>query len=318
VTATVASSTASITITGGGGDSFPYTGSAIISGSLTVTGSLYVSGTLYGDGSGLTNLGFGNTRKLIQSTPATTWSFAHNMGEQYPAVTIYDSNTNVIVPGRIEAVDTNNLKVYFDIAQSGIAVAVVAGRVETGSLAKLEQTIAANTWSFAHNLGYRYAIIDVFDSAGDVLVPGRIETIDENNANIYFTIAQTGTAVAMVGGTALTSSYANTMTINGTSLSTQTNPDADTGTEIVATVYTGSYQSAFFDYVLNDGTNFRAGTVMSVWDNIGTVKYNDNSTDDIGNTTGVIFIVDINGDTAQLKVTTNSNNWNIKTFVRAL
>lgn len=239
VSATVSSNTASINIPGGAGSTFPYTGSAIISGSLVVTGSVYVSGTFYGDGSGLTNLGFGNTRKLIQSTPATTWSFSHNLNEQYPTITAFDSNKNVIVPGRIEVVDDNNLKVYFDVAQSGVVVAVVGGR-NSGSVATLDQSTPATIWSFPHNLAYRYPLVNVYDSSGDALIPGRIETVDQNNLNIYFDIAQSGIAVAMVAGTSVSSSisvsssYALTASyaLNGGGSSTPTFPY--TGSAIIS------------------------------------------------------------------------------------
>jgi hypothetical protein len=46
-------------LTGVGGDSFPYTGSAIISGSLTVTGSVNISGSLTINGVSITNNGGG-------------------------------------------------------------------------------------------------------------------------------------------------------------------------------------------------------------------------------------------------------------------
>jgi hypothetical protein len=51
VTATVTSNTASINIPGGSGETFPYTGSAIISGSLIVTGSTEITGSLRVTGS---------------------------------------------------------------------------------------------------------------------------------------------------------------------------------------------------------------------------------------------------------------------------
>ena len=161
-------------------------------------------------------------------------------------------------------------------------------------------------------------MIQTYDSLGDVIVPGRIETLDANNAKIYFDIPQAGTAVAMVGGTALTSSYANTMVIGTTALSTQQNSDVDTGVEVVATVFTGSYKAAFFDYYANDGTNYRAGTVMSTWNSAGSVTYTDNSTLDIGNTSGVVLSVEPNGSNVELRATVATNNWDIKAFVRSL
>jgi hypothetical protein len=61
---------------------------------------------------------------LDQSTPAVTWSFAHNLGTQYPVITIYDTSGQVIIPQEIDGEDTNNLKIYFPTSQSGYATAV--------------------------------------------------------------------------------------------------------------------------------------------------------------------------------------------------
>jgi len=61
---------------------------------------------------------------LDQSTAATTWSFAHNLGTQYPVITVYDTTGQVIIPQEIDGEDTNNLKIYFPTSQSGYATAV--------------------------------------------------------------------------------------------------------------------------------------------------------------------------------------------------
>src|SRR6056300_1543266 len=52
----------------------------------------------------------------------------------------------------------------------------------TGSTKKLNQTVAAQTWSFAHNLAELYPIIQVDDGDDNQLVPERVEAVDANNA----------------------------------------------------------------------------------------------------------------------------------------
>ena len=314
------------------GTGFPFSGSAIITGSLLVSQSVVdftdataisgssFSGSFFGDGTGLSGLGYGDTKKLDQTTPATTWSFSHNMNEQYPTVTVYNASNDVIQPSRIEAQDAQTLKLYFGSATAGTAVAVVGGVAttqEAGFNRVFTQSSTATTWSFEHNLGNRYPQLSVFDSSGELVTPGRVETIDQNNLNIYFDTGQSGTATATVGGTSLTASYAESLTVNGTSLTTGENTDVDTGTETITSVSTLFYDGAFFDYIAQDGTNYRAGTVMSVWSS-STVQYNDNSTADIGDTSGVTMSVDISGTDARLRATVTSDNWNIKAFTRAL
>jgi cytoskeletal protein CcmA (bactofilin family) len=86
--------------------------------------------------------------------------------------------------------------------------------------------------------------------------------------------------------------------------------------QVVATFATGSYDAVHFDYVVKDGTNFRTGTVMAVWNGSGALEFTDTSTNDIGNTTGVNFNPDINSGNIRLRVTTPSGTWAVKTAVR--
>ena len=129
-------------------------GSLIISGSShQVTGSLELSGSLklpstvrdYTNSTGSvgqvlqvtengavwvdnvsTNTGDGRTAKQT-FTSATTWSFNHNLNEQYPVIELYDSNNQVIIPSTITAATANNLVVTFAVPVAGTAVATVGG-----------------------------------------------------------------------------------------------------------------------------------------------------------------------------------------------
>jgi len=87
--------------------------------------------------------------------------------------------------------------------------------------------------------------------------------------------------------------------------------------EVVATLVKGTYTAAFFDYVATNGVNARAGSVMAVW-NGASIEFTDNSTSDIGNTTPVVLSVIINGSNIELIATVSSNNWIIKSLIRAL
>ena len=55
------------------------------------------------------------------------------------------------------------------------------------------------TWSFAHNIGYSYVAIEVFDQNDFVVIPSAIKIVDANNVDIYFTSPQSGTALATLG-----------------------------------------------------------------------------------------------------------------------
>jgi len=79
----------------------------------------------------------------------------------------------------------------------------------------------------------------------------------------------------------------------------------------IDTVDTTLYEGAFFDYVINDGTNYRAGTVQSVWDS-STISYNDFSTVDIGSTTNFVWGMELSGSEALLKANIAGGTWNIR------
>jgi hypothetical protein len=107
--------------------------------------------------------------------------------------------------------------------------------------------------------------------------------------------------------------------VHGTLFTSGSNLDVDSGTETIAAVGTGSYDAAFFDYVVKKGGNYRAGTVTAVWEaGTNNVEFTDVSTNDLGNTADVVLSVDLFSATARLKATVSSDNWIVKTAVRAL
>lgn len=105
--------------------------------------------------------------------------------------------------------------------------------------------------------------------------------------------------------------------IHGTLFTSGSNSDIDSGTEVVASIGTGSRDVAFFDYVVKKGSNYRAGTVMAVWDGANNVEFTDTSTNDLGNTNDVSFTVDALSGAVRLKATVTSNDWIVKTSIRA-
>lgn len=117
--------------------------------------------------------------------------------------------------------------------------------------------------------------------------------------------------------TSSTLSTSSDLYLNNTVLSNQENTDVDTGTETVATVAIADYDAAFFDYVIKNGINLRAGTVYAVHDGTN-IEYTETSTQDLGDTTDVTLSVDISGADLRLLATTITDNWIIKTLIRAI
>ena len=107
------------------------------------------------------------------------------------------------------------------------------------------------------------------------------------------------------------------VTIDDSILTYQVNTDVDTGTETVATIAHASYDGAFFDFVVKNGTNLRAGTVYATHDGTN-VEFTETSTNDLGDTSDVTLSVDISGADLRLRATTTSDNWTVKSLVRGL
>jgi hypothetical protein len=75
--------------------------------------------------------GNGNTEEFLNSN---LWIVNHNLNTDYPDVTIWDSNRNIIFPDRIESVNLNQIKVYFSVPVSGHVSVSRGGHIISGSV----------------------------------------------------------------------------------------------------------------------------------------------------------------------------------------
>jgi hypothetical protein len=89
--------------------------------------------------------------------------------------------------------------------------------------------------------------------------------------------------------------------------------DIDTGTETVDSFDDTDGAGCFWNYVVVNGANVRAGTIMTAWDETGdTVEYTETSTLDVGDTSDLTFAVDIDSDTVRLRATAGSDDWEVR------
>jgi hypothetical protein len=136
------------------------------------------------------------------------------------------------------------------------------------------------------------------------------------NVNLYYNNANklntSNTGVNVTGEISLNG--------NKALLSNQENTDIDSAAaETIAQVATASYTAAFFDFVVNNSalTSVRSGTVYAC--NDGTnVEFTETSTQDIGDTSDVVLSVDISGGQMRLRATVASDNWSVKSLIRAI
>jgi hypothetical protein len=94
------------------------------SGSSGTSGATGTSGTSGRDG-------FGGYTQVFAAQ--TTWSIAHNLDIDYPIVTVWDNNKNVIIPSSIISIDNNNIQVTFSQPIAGNVNVVKGGHMVSGS-----------------------------------------------------------------------------------------------------------------------------------------------------------------------------------------
>lgn len=89
------------------------------------------------------------------------------------------------------------------------------------------------------------------------------------------------------------------------------------GVNNIYSIPTSSYNGAFFDYVITSASNARAGNITAIA--LGTsIQYNETTTMDIGNTSGVNFMVRISGNDMVLTGSFTTANWVMKTIIRSI
>ena len=312
-------------------------------GSMTVMSASYAVTAAFALNAGGGGSTLGTYTSLEVTSAASTWSFVHNVGQRYPIFQVFDSNGDVIIPSQIRTINNTSAQIIFPSPQTGTVIASLGG-----GNGVTQPFTNSNLWVVNHDLGTDYPDVTVWDSNRNIIFPNRIESVDDTQIKIYFSAPVSGHVSVSRGGHILdgtasvptgtisgslqianlgyattgSNTFISNQTINGTlslsnSLFQQTTTTGTTGNVNAATISKTTYDGAFFDYVLKDGTNFRAGSVMSVWDGT-TVKYNETTTNDIGDTTGVSMSVIISGGSAILRAVISSGTWTIKTITRGI
>jgi hypothetical protein len=68
------------------------------------------------------------------------------------------------------------------------------------------------------------------------------------------------------------------------------------------------------DYLVKNGSNMRAGTVVGIWDG-STSKLSETTTTDLGSTTAITFSV---SSTGTISAISTSGTWTVTATVRAM
>ena len=192
-----------------------------------------------------------------------------------------------IFPGKLSVGHTSDASNPLDVRGAG-----TLGRFQSSN--QYVDVLFINSGS-TNYLGFNNASFQVYLNGG-------------SGANIVLNITETA------------ATFRNDVIVKTALLSNQENTDVDTGTEVVAQVSTSTYTAAFFDFVIKKTTNVRSGTVYACHDGAGTplIAFTETSTNDLGDTSDVTLSVDISGGNMRLLATVTSDDWSVKSLIRAI
>ena len=140
------------------------------------------------------------------------------------------------------------------------------------------------------------------------------QTSENANLNLY---NYSSTLTQVQFKTNGTVAFGSDIQVESALLSNQENTDIDSAAaEVVAQVST-TYTAAFFDFVVKKTTNVRSGTVYACHDGTSVV-FTETSTNDLGDTSDVTLSVDISGTNMRLLATVTSDDWSVKSLIRAI
>jgi hypothetical protein len=196
--------TSSVATTG----SNSFVGNQNINGNLSVTGSVVISGSL-----DLSNANVGSSRYLhTQANPNLTWNISHNLGYDYPNVTVYDGSTNkVMLPSDVTSINSNTTQITFATPEYGYALVSVGGiTTATADRFLFTATSATSSWVIDHNMGYKYVNIDVYDNNDEQLIPQKVTAVSVNRTQVDFSLPTSGNAIITLGGPRSTSIFNQT------------------------------------------------------------------------------------------------------------
>ncbi len=140
---------------------------------------------------------------------------------------------------------------------------------------------------------------------------------DSFNSGTAATITSTGNVGIGTTSPSEKLDVAGNIKIQAALLSNQENTDIDSAAAEVVAQVAISYTAAFFDFVVKKGTNVRSGTVYACHDGTN-VEFTETSTNDLGDTSDVTLSVDKTSTNLRLIATVTSDDWSVKSLIRAI
>ena len=320
---------------------FPFTGSAQITGSLGVTGSITVLGTGTVAQFGATGLNgvfiqnsVSNTGLItaVNNTPADPNASAISSGANFG---LNGSSTNFYGIG-LGALRNSKYDIWFQTGNTngggyrwytggvnermtmdylgnlGIGKSTPSVRLDVAGTTRISgsfNTAISGTILTVVGSGSSQPIFTVQGSQGELF-----STSDSLSGSLFSVNDISGLPILEVfsDNTTVVGDYQSPML-----LTTKRVIQSNSGSFVVYSIPTASYDSVFIEYNIKSGSNARAGTIMSTWVS-SSIQFSEVDTMDIGNTSVVGLTMILSGSNAVLTGSSSTGAWIIKTIIRSI
>jgi len=92
---------------------------------------------------------------------------------------------------------------------------------------------------------------------------------------------------------------------------------ANSGSTVIYSLPTASYEGVFMDYVIRSGSSARAGQFMGLWSGSST-NIVDSSTTDFGDTSGFVLALVVSGSNMVITGSASTSAWTVRAGIRSI
>ena len=247
------------------------------------------------------------------------------MGTSSPSrdgLNIYNSNTPFIHLTNPTTGDTSNDGAYMSLSGNTLNI----GNQEAGSFnlftnnnfgTGLTILSSGNVGIGTTSPSYKLEVSGTGKFTGQVTIPVTPSATTDAASKAYVDAHGGGLGPFLPLTAGSTKPLSGDLYISSAKIANEENTDIDVGTEVIAQVAIATFTAAFFDFVVKKGTNVRSGTVYACHDGTN-VEFTETSTQDLGDTSDVVLSVDKTSTNLRLIATVTSDDWSVKSLIRAI
>ena len=292
-----------------------------VSGSVTVTGSVIATsftGSLLGTASLATTASY--VLNAVSASFATTASYVLNAVSASFASTassVNPLNQNVVITGSLTVITGSSIELQVTNTGVKIGNASTDTHTVTGSLQVAGQTRISGSF----NTAVSGTILTVIGSGSTQPIftvqgsQGELFSVTDSLSGSLFSVNDISGLPILEVFSDSTTNIGNYLApaVYTTNKITQTN----SGSFVVYSLPTASYDGAFYDYTVRSGSNARAGQIMAIWSG-SSVNFTETTTTSFGSTSAIGFTVIVSGSNMVLTGSSATGSWTIKTIIRSI